>query len=442
MTARAIFFSQLRGACPGLSMPMQTGDGLLVRLLPIGGMTLEAFAALCAAARKHGNGVIEITGRGSIQVRGLNAASAPRFADAIAALNIAAADGIPVHNNALSGLDPEEILDAGALAADLRRALARTSLVARFAPKVSVAIDGGGTLGLDSLSADIRLKAVTTADMVAVRVAVGGDGRGATPLGLVAPKDGVEAAVRLLGVIARAGRCARSRDLLAAEGPAPFHAAIADLFVPSTRPYEDLDSKPGSRSPRNEQRAEPIETHRLRDGRLACGVGLPFGHADAAALERLAEAAAASGAHGMYTAPGRALLTTGLTEAAAPSLIAAAKRLGFIVAANDPRRRVIACAGAPVCSSAHIACRALAPRVAELIGPQRDASFALHVSGCAKGCAHAGAAALTVVGSADGCALVANGSARDVPFAVVATEELIAAVERYSQEQMREVSHV
>ena len=69
---------------------------------------------LCAAARRHGNGIIEVTSRGSIQVRGLNAASAPRFADAIAALGIAAEDGIPVLSNALAGLDAKEIFDASA----------------------------------------------------------------------------------------------------------------------------------------------------------------------------------------------------------------------------------------------------------------------------------------------------------------------------------------
>jgi precorrin-3B synthase len=56
---------------------MSTGDGLLVRLLPIGTMPLDAFAQLCAAARTYGNGIIEVTARGSIQIRGLNAASAP-----------------------------------------------------------------------------------------------------------------------------------------------------------------------------------------------------------------------------------------------------------------------------------------------------------------------------------------------------------------------------
>src|SRR5580658_4757646 len=163
-----------RGACPGLSAPMPTGDGLLVRLRPIGTVSIAAFRKLCAAARQHGNGVVEITARGSIQVRGLSAASAPRFADAIASLGIAAEDGIPVIANALAGLDPDELIDAGTLAANLRRALGVTSLPRRLAPKVSVAIDGGSDLY--TLSADVRLHAELANGTVALRVSVGSDG--------------------------------------------------------------------------------------------------------------------------------------------------------------------------------------------------------------------------------------------------------------------------
>ena len=70
-----------RGACPGLSAPMATGDGLLARFRPDGTISLDAMAGLCDAARAHGNGIIEITSRGSIQVRGLT--DAATFADAV-----------------------------------------------------------------------------------------------------------------------------------------------------------------------------------------------------------------------------------------------------------------------------------------------------------------------------------------------------------------------
>ncbi len=155
---------QRRGACPGLSAPMATGDGLLVRFSPLGTISLVAFDTLCEAAKRHGNGIVEITARGNIQVRGLSAATAPEFADAIAALDIAAADGVPIICGPLAGLDPEELIDASKLAAELRDALARSSLAARLSPKVSVVIDGGGAYRLDALAADIRARAFKNGD--------------------------------------------------------------------------------------------------------------------------------------------------------------------------------------------------------------------------------------------------------------------------------------
>ena len=61
-----------RGACPTLAAPMVTGDGLLVRLRPAGGaLSLAQFKALAASAAANGNGVLEITARGNLQIRGL-----------------------------------------------------------------------------------------------------------------------------------------------------------------------------------------------------------------------------------------------------------------------------------------------------------------------------------------------------------------------------------
>jgi precorrin-3B synthase len=416
-----------RGACPGLSAPMQTGDGLLVRLLPIGTMPFRSFAELCAAAGKHGNGVIEITARGSIQVRGLSAASAPQFAAAVAALGIAVADGNPILSNALAGLDPEELLDAGALAAELRHALARTSLAARLAPKVAVAIDGGGALALDRLPADLRLCAWMTDRAVTLQVALGGDATSATPLGAVAPDNGVEAAIRLLSVLARGGRQARARDVLASQGIAVFQSAIADLLVSDGSLHR---AKTGR---------EAIGFHPLRDGSFACGIGLAFGHADATSLRLLADAAGAAGASGLRAAADRALMAIGIPHEKSASFAAAAEQLGFIVRAGDPRRRVVACAGRPICGSAHIATRTIAPRIAAIAAPSFDGAFTIHISGCIKGCAHPGAAALTVLGTPEGCALIANGTTRDNPHILVEADEMPAAIAR---ELKREHGHV
>jgi precorrin-3B synthase len=422
-----------RGACPGLSAPMPTGDGLLVRLRPTRTVSLVAFKKLCAAARRHGNGIVEITARGSIQVRGLSAASAPRFADAIMSLDIAAEDGVSVIVNPLAGLDPDELIDAEALAADLRRALGRTSFLGKLAPKVSVVIDGGGALSLDTLSADVRLRAELINGAIALRVSIGGEEANATPLGTTMPSDCTEVVLRLLEIIAQRGRNTRARDVLAADGFEPFREATSELLLTSARPRASGDPELDSRL-RGNDRKMAIGLFSSCDDLYARGIGLAFGHTEAATLERLADAAEAAGAHGVRIAPGRALFVTGLTRESVTAFTAAAERLGFIVRADDPRQHVIACAGAPICRSAHIAARAMAPRLAEIASPYLDGSFKIHVSGCAKGCARAAPAALTIVGTAAGCAFVANGSARDEPFAVVAADQLPAAILNIARE--------
>jgi precorrin-3B synthase len=437
MTAQMLTKPHRRGACPGLSAPMPTGDGLLVRLLPRGTIPLTAFAALCGAARGHGNGVIEITSRGSIQIRGLSEASAPQFAETIARLDIAAADGVPILCNPLCGLDAEEIFDATPLAEDLRHRIAQCGLAARLSPKVSVAIDGGGAIGLDAVAADIRLRADRVRDEAVFAVSVGGDDARAVKLGQIKPAHSVEAVLALLDVIARRGRDARARDIIAAEGATVFGSAIeALLLAPCASEAPELDPRL-----RGSKRAgtSAIGAFSLRDGTAALGIGLAFGHTDTNALGRLIESAETYGATGLRPAPGRALLVIGLGPDSAAAFAAQAERLGFITGIGDPRGKVIACAGAPICASAQIASRALAPVIAA------DAALlagTIHVSGCAKGCAHAAPAALTIVGTSEGCALIANGCVHDMPFAVVPEHKLRTAITDHVRKDRREIAHV
>jgi precorrin-3B synthase len=394
---------------------LPTGDGLLVRILPIGTIALEALAALGAAARACGNGIIEITARGSIQVRGLSRHSAPRFASAIAALGIAAEDGVPILCNPLAGLDAAEIFDAAGLAGALRRAVTRQSLVGRLDPKVSVVIDSGAPLNLARVPADIRVRAQSCHGATVLRLAVGGDDRNAFDLGLIGVNDGVEAVSRLLLVLAE--HRARARDMIAAHELAGFEDALAFAHCGSVAQRDREGSAP-------RQCSDAIGFHALRDGTFACGIGLAFGHAEASTLEKLANAAGATGARGLRTAPNRSLLAIGLTKEAASYFLAAAANLGFVTRADDPRRQVVACAGAPLCASAYIAARTIAPDIAAAAAPYLSDALTIHVSGCAKGCAHPGAAPLTVVGTPGDCALVADGSARDAPFAAAPLHEL------------------
>jgi precorrin-3B synthase len=407
-----------RGACPGLWQPMATGDGLLVRMTPTGAtMSCQAFAALCASARSCGNGVIEITSRGSLQIRGLTEGSAQRFATAVGNIEVPFCEGTPVLINPLAGLDPDEALDMSAIAAELRRALAAADFSSDLGPKVSIALDGGGVLHLDAVAADVRMR---TEAGGACLIAVAGDAESATPLGAVASEHAVEASMAIVRVIGAAGRAARARDIIAAHGAEAFRQPIADILFDRARP------------PRRPA-AEPIGTHALRNGSVAIGLGLAFGHADASALEELAHAAATAGAVGLRTAQGRALLLLGILPHSAARLAEIAQRLGFIVRAEDPRRKVIACAGAQVCAAGEIATRALAPDLARMAAVAGAGAPMVHVSGCVKGCACPRSMPLTVVGMEGRCGVVVNGSARDEPVIILGPEELPNALSRLTE---------
>jgi precorrin-3B synthase len=78
---------------------------------------------------------------------------------------------------------------------------------------------------------------------------------------------------------------------------------------------------------------------------------------------------------------------------------------------SDPRLRTAACIGAPGCGAATVPAPADAATLSACLPPGRF----LHVSGCGKGCAHPGAADVTLVGRDGGYDLVRNGSAGDAP---------------------------
>jgi precorrin-3B synthase len=229
---------------------------------------------------------------------------------------------------------------------------------------------------------------------------------------------------RLLETMAHHGPQARAHDLIRRHGPDVLRAAVADWLIETAGP-----------APR--PRSEPIGTHPLRDERLGLGIGLAFGHTDADAFESLIEAARRAGALGLRTAPGRALLIIGVASETAPALAAYAEGLGFITRPDDPRRNIVACAGAPICASAEIPARTLAPLISRAAAALLDGSLTVHLSGCPKGCAHPGACALTIVGEPNGCGLIVDGRARDQPVATMSASALPSSLERIAREVAR-----
>ena len=386
-----------RGACPTLPAPMATGDGLLARLALAEALTPAQAAGLAALARACGNGILEVTARGKLQVRGLDPAGAERLAEGVGALGIAVREGLGIETSALAGRDPTAAFDPRPLAAALAQAAVAAGLAARLAPKVSIGIDGGGGLGLAGRDLDI---AVSPAG-AEFRIEAAGMTLGRTP----AP---VPAVLALLERLAAFGPLARMRDLVAAEGEGTLGAGL--------QPADSREAVPG----------EPVGRHMLAAG-AALGVGLPFGQIEAETLEALADTAAQLGATFIEPAGGRALLIGALDDGGADGLADLAAAAGLIIDAGAPLRRVEACPGAPACGAARFATRGLARELArDLAGLAKGRS--VHVSGCMKGCAHPGRAGLTIVGLDEGAGIVIEGTARDMPARIVRFDELASAV--------------
>ncbi|MFN3576989.1 MAG: precorrin-3B synthase, partial [Tabrizicola sp.] len=73
---------EIKGWCPGALRPMPSGDGLVVRIRPpLGRLTPAQAQAIAQAAETHGNGIIDLSARANLQLRGVTEASHPRLID-------------------------------------------------------------------------------------------------------------------------------------------------------------------------------------------------------------------------------------------------------------------------------------------------------------------------------------------------------------------------
>lgn len=412
-----------RGACPSLAAPMRTGDGLLVRLRPARpGLTPSDWIVIARLAAAHGNGLLEVTARGNLQVRGLVESSVPKFAAALAEAGIDLRTGVAVETPALSGIDPDEIADANPLAAAIREAIATCRPPLVLAPKLSIIVNGGGRLDLSAMVADVRLDALRRDGALLWRLSTGGTARSARPIAVVAERDAVAAVLAVLEALHGLGPAARGRDVDA--------DAMRLRLSAMALPY---DAAGAAATP-----ASPIGRHRF-GGTDILGLGLAYGQTSAARLEALMQGLQALGATEVRLAPQRALLVLGLAADRIEPAIALAAAEGFWTRADEPGNAIAVCAGAAGCASGHFDTKAAADLLVARAADLLDGSFTVHISGCAKGCAHPSATALTLAGRADGVALVTGGRAGDAAGEVVPVDALGTGFDRltalYRQEK-------
>jgi len=409
-----------RGACPTLFEPMQTGDGLLARLRPVAGtLSLRQFSLLAEAAERLGNGLLEITARGSLQVRGLRRETAARFANEVEAAGLLIPGGPAIELSPLHGLAPGEIGNPAPVETMLRARLSAQLASPLIAPKLSVLLDGGCCDGISPLFADIRIMAVSPDQW---QLAIDGNGKTAIPLLTGDAEACVRAVGDLLDLLVSLGRHRRCRDI-------PL-LTLQSMFP--LMPTQDLVGR--DRSDMSLTGCFP-----LADGSLAVGLRPRFGQIRAHQLLAFFSRAETIGAGEVRLAPGRVMLLAGLRADAALAIAGSAADHGLSADSHDPSSHIAVCAGAGACASGHYSTRTLAEAIVATSADLLDGSMVVHLSGCAKGCALR-SRALTLVGSEDGYRLILDGTPLDAPDAQIAgggAESAIENIARFIKNERR-----
>jgi precorrin-3B synthase len=378
MTAPAIKGPEIKGWCPGALRPMQSGDGWLVRIRPPGGMLTPAQAAgIAKASLTHGSGTLDLSSRANLQLRGVRPDAHPALIADLSALGLIDPDIVTetARNVIITPFwTPQD--GTQTLAADLTAALAHTP---NLPGKFGFAIDIGPHPVLQDTPADIRLERDATGTLI---LRPDGFAFGQR----VTPDMAAKAALTLAKWFLSTGGAPQGRGRMAG------HLARATLPGGFAHP-------PAAPLPRP---TPGIHPH-------GAAVAFAFGQMPAETLGHLAALG-----HDLRLTPWRMILIAGARSA--PDLP------GLITTPTAPLLRVTACTGAPGCTQALGPTRALAHRLAPHIAPDSH----LHLSGCSKGCAHPGVAALTLVATTQGYDLIRNGKAGDAPHLTDLSPDLLA----------------
>ena len=413
---------EVKGWCPGALRPMQSGDGLVVRIRPRSGrFNPHELTVLADAARHFGNSHIDLTRRANLQLRGVSEASLPSVHDVIARLGLLddSPDGEAVRNvmiNPLAGIDPAEVLDPRGVGRELERRLASEKPLWALPSKFGFIVDGGGVLSLSEQRADVRLMAIAHDREPAFAVGIG-TRTGIEWLGSISPDVATTAAIEIghafINVASSEPRH-RMRDL-SDDGLASIRSAMRSRL-------DLLPEDPRTADLRLMRRVGLIE---LGAGCFAAGIAAPFGRVEADQLRKLADAIVAHGGEEIRLSPWRALYAGLSDRTSAQSLLDAAAHDGLIIDPCDPLLQIEACPGAPACSSTALDTRGDGRAMAGLLARFHFAGT-VHVSGCVKGCAKSGPADLVLVGSERHYGIVRNGTARDQATRHLSFAELAA----------------
>ncbi|WP_263010596.1 MULTISPECIES: precorrin-3B synthase [Pseudomonas] len=386
-------------ACPGLWRIVQALDGGISRIkLDAGTLSAVQAHAVADAAERFAGGVIEVTNRSNLQIRGIGADHAGLVACLLdAGLGPRQAAGDDVRNLMLSpaaGLDPAMLFDSRALAGQILESLQTCERFHQLSAKFAVQLDAGEDLAMLTHPHDLWLSALRLDGEVWLAFGLAGCPAEEGALGAVPLADGhalVLAVLQRFLDLATAQQ-ARMRQLLAECGSEAF---VQGLGVALRRDHAVL----GWRRPRRDQARHLGVYPQRQTGRVAVGAAAPLGRLSAAQLRGAAHLASSLGDASLRMTPWQSLLLPNLAATDAEQALAGLAALGLLCDPAQPLARMVACTGSAGCAKALADTKADAVQLAALLrepGPVAG----IHLSGCARSCAlaHRAPATLLAVG--------------------------------------------
>ena len=398
-----------KGWCPGALRPMETGDGLLVRVRPSGGIVSSATARVLAdCADAYGNGLLDLSNRANIQIRGVSGDTFPMLIERLQSAGLVDDDEMTesVRNimmAPLGGVDPTALIDPRGLVSELEHRLKNFVHASDIPSKFGFSIDDGGAFSLWSQGADIRLEAVSDGGTGKPAIAIGING--SERIVVVPLETAVEVAIRfvdafLLLSLKRSEPIRRMVQLVGHLGDETIFEA-AGFALERLRPHV--------------ARTTPVKLDfQSCDEMKYLALGVPFGRLTSRMMRTLAGLADLNGSGELRMTPWRSVLLPGIAAGDHDKVFA---QLGgeFIVDVDDPLLRVASCPGSPACKNGSTRTQDDARALALLAKNLTMSGTGLHVSGCRKGCARAAASDVTLVGRDGRYDVVLSGRAGDDP---------------------------
>lgn len=396
---------EIKGWCPSAHRPMESGDGLLIRAKSKQStLTSSQLRVVAETAAVCGNGLVDLTQRAQLQLRGLRAQTLDEARSRLQSHELySPAQGalVDILSGGFCGISALTAFDVNAIIAELRVLEARDARLRELPPKFLISVDAGGGRTLADAQADIRIEAID-ATRAAVCIA------GAPGFGVIVPAEEVAAATIAL---------MRAFVTLRAEKPSELRRMRHVVGAHGL----DVVLRQAGRVMQPYKSRAPVSAHAVlgvkQEGSfISVGVAATCGRWRAHELATLADVIATQGVDLLEPTHWRVFIIPANSLDAAQHILAAAHALDLIVSGDDPRLAVAACPGAPECSQGRGKTRAalarLAPLAQKLAG--RD-GVGLHISGCAKGCARPRATPITLVAHDGAFDLVYDGRASDAP---------------------------